>query len=48
MTQKGLSLLCHFVIFAIAFAIVAQLVERWLPKPKVAGSCPVYRSRRLN
>ena len=26
------------------FAIVAQLVERWLPKPKVAGSCPVYRS----
>ena len=26
------------------FAVVAQLVERWLPKPKVAGSCPVYRS----
>ena len=25
-------------------AIVAQLVELWLPKPKVAGSSPVYRS----
>ena len=25
-------------------AVVAQLVERWLPKPKVAGSSPVYRS----
>ena len=32
------------LIFAVASAIVAQLVERWLPKPKVAGSCPVYRS----
>ena len=26
------------------FAIIAQLVERRLPKPKVAGSSPVYRS----
>ena len=26
-------------------AIVAQLVELWLPKPKVAGSSPVYRSK---
>ena len=26
-------------------AIVAQLVEHWLPKPRVAGSSPVYRSR---
>lgn len=33
-----------FINFASAIAIVAQLVERWLPKPKVAGSCPVYRS----
>ncbi len=24
-------------------AVVAQLVEHWLPKPWVAGSCPVYR-----
>ena len=31
-------------IFALANAIVAQLVELWLPKPKVAGSSPVYRS----
>ena len=30
----------------VDFAIVAQLVERWLPKPKVAGSCPVYRSEK--
>src|SRR5215217_1092367 len=26
-----------------AYADVAQLVERWLPKPKVAGSRPVVR-----
>ena len=26
-------------------AIVAQLVEHWLPKPRVAGSSPVYRSK---
>ena len=47
MAQKGLSLLCHFVIFAVAFAIVAQLVERWLPKPKVASSSLVYRSQYI-
>jgi hypothetical protein len=29
-----------------AFADVAQLVERWLPKPKVAGSRPVVRLPR--
>ena len=29
-------------------AIVAQLVELWLPKPKVAGSSPVYRSVVMN
>ena len=27
------------------FAVVAQLVEHWLPKPRVAGSSPVYRSK---
>ena len=26
------------------FAVIAQLVEHWLPKPRVAGSSPVYRS----
>ncbi len=30
--------------FAPAIAVVAQLVEHWLPKPRVAGSSPVYRS----
>lgn len=25
-------------------AEIAQLVECWLPKPKVAGSSPVFRS----
>ncbi len=25
-------------------AVIAQLVEHWLPKPRVAGSSPVYRS----
>ena len=28
-------------------AIVAQLVEHWLPKPRVAGSSPVYRSEKV-
>ena len=26
-------------------AVIAQLVEHWLPKPRVAGSSPVYRSK---
>ena len=25
-------------------AVIAQLVEHWLPKPRVAGSSPVCRS----
>ena len=28
----------------VYFAVVAQLVEHGLPKPRVAGSSPVYRS----
>ena len=33
------------VILQVPFyAEVAQLAERWLPKPKVAGSNPVFRS----
>ena len=32
----------------VANAIVAQSVERWLPKPKVAESCSVYRSMDVN
>lgn len=28
-------------------AEIAQLVERWLPKPKVAGSSPVFRSDNI-
>ena len=27
-------------------AVVAQLVEHGLPKPRVAGSSPVYRSQK--
>ncbi len=33
-----------FLIFVFYFAELAQLAERWLPKPKVAGSNPVFRS----
>ena len=29
---------------AVILAGIAQLVERWLPKPKAAGSNPVSRS----
>lgn len=28
-------------------AEIAQLVECWLPKPKVAGSSPVFRSDNI-
>ncbi len=35
----------NFILYLCnIFAIVAQLVEHWLPKPRVAGSSPVYRS----
>ncbi len=33
-----------FLAQPCGYADVAQLVERWLPKPKVAGSRPVVRS----
>ena len=33
-----------FLSFASHFAVVAQLVEHWLPKPRVTGSSPAYRS----
>ena len=28
-------------------AELAQLVEHWLPKPRVAGSSPVFRSKHV-
>ena len=37
----------HFS-FCIRKAVVAQLAERRLPKPQVAGSNPVYRSMSNN
>ena len=47
MTHWGQSPLGHFSYICVRFAIVAQLVERWLPKPKVASSKLVYRSGRV-
>ena len=39
---------CLFVpLHCKSDAIVAQLVEHWLPKPRVAGSSPVYRSGKI-
>ena len=37
---------CSFFLYLCSRknAVIAQLAERWLPKPKVAGSNPVYRS----
>ena len=38
---------CFFqekIYLCIRFATIAQLVEHWLPKPRVAGSSPVRRS----
>ena len=33
-------------IISFLRAVIAQLVEHWLPKPKVTGSSPAYRSCR--
>lgn len=33
------------VYFCNRFAIIAQLVEHRLPKPRVTGSSPAYRSK---
>ena len=32
--------------YDIRQAELAQLVEHWLPKPRVAGSSPVFRSKK--
>jgi hypothetical protein len=32
------------LVLSATYAVMAQLVEHWLPKPRVAGSSPVYRS----
>ncbi len=32
------------LLFHYLLAVIAQLAERWLPKPKVTGSSPAYRS----
>lgn len=34
----------HVVAVPECNAVVAQLVEHWLPKPRVTGSSPAYRS----
>ncbi len=34
------------LMFFYLQAAVAQLVERWLPKPKVVGSNPICRSKK--
>ena len=33
------------LIVWLHYAEIAQLVEHWLPKPRVAGSSPVFRSK---
>ena len=33
-------------LFSSHQAELAQLVEHWLPKPRVAGSSPVFRSKK--
>ena len=42
------STLIKFLPFLVQriIAVIAQLVEHWLPKPRVAGSSPVYRSEK--
>ena len=41
--QRLLEQRSAFLAQPCGYADVAQLVERWLPKPKVAGSRPVVR-----
>ena len=48
--SQDLSVLTFFSSFDALFgasAELAQLVEHWLPKPRVAGSSPVFRSGKM-
>ena len=40
---------CHYFCYFCfrIFAVIAQLVEHWLPKPRVTGSSPAYRSEKM-
>ena len=45
-SQQGTDSFFHDVLSCPAE--LAQLVEHWLPKPRVAGSSPVFRSKASN
>ena len=40
----GIEKMLKFALLNLEYAIIAQLVEHQLPKLRVAGSSPVYRS----
>ena len=47
-TKKTLERVSNKIDILKIPAEIAQLVEHWLPKPRVAGSSPVYRSGHVD
>ena len=46
--HREMHVLALFCEIFTDIAELAQLVEHWLPKPRVAGSSPVFRSKSPN
>ena len=47
--ESGYTILALFLAKTLNLKVeaeLAQLVEHWLPKPRVAGSSPVFRSQK--
>ena len=44
----GITMIFYKFATPYPFAVIAQLVEHRLPKPRVTGSSPAYRSNGIN
>ena len=46
--SMGITMIFYKFATPYPFAVIAQLVEHRLPKPRVTGSSPAYRSLSFN
>ncbi len=46
--SMGITMIFYTFATPYPFAVIAQLVEHRLPKPRVTGSSPAYRSLSFN
>ncbi len=46
--SMGITMIFYKFATPYPFAVIAQLVEHRLPKPRVTGSSPAYRSKVEN